>query len=101
MRRTRGLAASAQNAEASAKIAMPRIRSRLRPKRSPAAPPRSRRALTGKRYALITHCRVALSAPKEARIAGKPTLTTEPSTKARLEARIGVAKLRLGCCGFG
>ncbi len=42
-------AAAAQNSEASAKTAMPAISSRLRPKRSPAAPPRSRSALSSSR----------------------------------------------------
>src|SRR5471032_1425100 len=31
-------------------------------------------------------------------MAGRPTLVTEPSTKAKLEARMQVARTQLGCC---
>jgi len=34
---------------------------------------------------------------KVAAIAGSPTFTTDPSTKARLEARMVEAKIQFGC----
>ncbi len=42
--------------------------------------------------AFITHCTSAVSAPKSRPIAGKATLSTEPSMKARLEARMQVVE---------
>ena len=45
----------------------------------------------------MTHCREAESADKLWAIVGKPTLTTEPSMKARPEARIVVASTLSGC----
>ena len=47
--------------------------------------------------ALITHCTSAVAASKLRPIAGKATLSTEPSMKARLEARMQVARIRRGC----
>src|ERR1051325_1863002 len=47
--------------------------------------------------ALITHCTSAVAAWKLVPIAGSATLSTEPSMKARLEARMQVARTRRGC----
>src|SRR5690242_5427269 len=43
------------------------------------------------------HCSAAASAAKLRPIAGKATFMTEPSTNARLEARIVVASTSCGC----
>jgi hypothetical protein len=48
---------------------------------------------------LITHGRCSAPAWKVALIAGKPTLTTDPSMKARLEARMVVARTSVGYLG--
>jgi hypothetical protein len=48
---------------------------------------------------LITHWRSSAPAWNVAPIAGKPTLTTELSMKARLEARMVVARTSLGYLG--
>ena len=45
----------------------------------------------------MIHVSVAPLAAKLSRIAGSPTLMTEPSTNARLEARVVVARMRRGC----
>ena len=45
----------------------------------------------------MIHCSEPESALKFCAIADKATLTTEPSTKARLEARIVAVRIRLGC----
>src|SRR5262249_10253338 len=47
--------------------------------------------------ALITHCRSPVLPWKSAAIAASPTFTTDPSTKARLEARMQVAITQRGC----
>jgi hypothetical protein len=46
---------------------------------------------------LITHVNVSPLAVKLWRIAGSPTLMTEPSMNARLDARMVVARMRRGC----
>src|SRR6266850_3955221 len=74
----------------------PMTRTLRRPKMSPAAPPRRRRALSGNRYAFTTHCRWGAPAPNVVPIAGRPTFTTEPSANAKLEARIVVAISKRG-----
>jgi hypothetical protein len=43
--------------EVGVQLPTPAIRSRRRPKRSPAVPPRRSRALSGSRQALTTHCK--------------------------------------------
>src|ERR1700761_8007787 len=45
----------------------------------------------------MTHCRPAALPPSALPIAGKATLVTEPSTKARLDARMQVASTQFGC----
>jgi len=45
----------------------------------------------------MTHVNVSPLAAKLWRIAGSPTLMTEPSMNARLDARIVVARMRRGC----
>ena len=46
--------------------------------------------------ALITHCTSAVRASKLCPIAGRATFSTEPSMKARLEARMQVARIEAG-----
>src|SRR5215212_3442787 len=79
----------------------PMIKALRRPKISPAAPPRSSRALSGNRYAFTTHCSWMASAPKVVPMAGRPTFTTEPSMNAKLEARIVVTIRNRGRCVIG
>ena len=92
--------AIAQATDASAKRPIPNIRTTRWPKRSPAPPPNNSKALNGNKYAFTVHCRPLASASKAAAIAGRLTLTTDPSTNARLEARIVVASTSLGCSIF-
>lgn len=82
------LGAVAHATDDTANRVTPIIKILRRPKMSPAAPPRRSSALSGSRYAFTTHCRWAAPAPNVVPIAGRPTFTTEPSTIAKLEARI-------------
>src|SRR5262245_10825916 len=64
---------------------------RRRPRRSPKEPPTSRSAERRSAYASTTHWTSATVAPRSRCSAGRATLTTVPSMKARLEPRTVVA----------
>ena len=84
--------ASPHQTEAPAKTAVPIAKTRLRPKRSPSAPPARRSAASSSAYASTTHWTSTSVAWNCAWMAGRATLTTVPSMKAMLEPRMVAAR---------
>ena len=77
---TAWLPASPHSSEAKVKRARPAANTRLRPKRSPALPPSSRKPPKVSRYPLTTHESPVSEKASEPCIAGSATLTMVPSS---------------------
>src|SRR6266511_3398123 len=71
--------ASPHASEASVKSTTPTMKTRLRPSRSAARPPRRRKPPNAIAYAVITHCRFSREKSSERPIEGKATFTIETS----------------------
>ena len=79
--------AAAQPMLATVKPTRPMMNTRLRPIRSPSAPPNSNSAVSVTRYASIVHCSPATSVCRSRPIDGSATLTTVPSRNATPDPR--------------
>src|SRR5258706_9669882 len=84
----RMLGASPQAIEPAVNTATPMRKMRLRPSRSPSAPPVSMSAARKSVYASTTHCTSAIVAPMVACSTGSAMFTTLPSMNAMLEPRM-------------
>src|SRR5262245_54447090 len=87
------LDARPHHTEAAVNSATPIANTRLRPKRSPAAPPTSSSADKKSAKDSITHCASNTDALNSRCSAGIAMLTTVPSMKAMLEARMVAARI--------
>src|SRR4051812_31279472 len=70
---------SPPSSDAPAKSSSPAMKTRRRPSRSAARPPRSRKPAKVSVYALTTHCRLLALKPRSSRIEGSATFTIETS----------------------
>ncbi len=93
------LDARPHHSEAAVNSTTPMENTRLRPKRSPAAPPTSSSAPRKSAKDSTTHCASDTVAPKSACKAGSAMLTTVPSMKTMLDARIVAARIHGPTCG--
>jgi hypothetical protein len=75
-----GELASPLTADAAVNSATPARNRRLRPNRSPARPPSSKKPPNASVYAVITHCRSAWAKPRSLWIAGRATFTIVASS---------------------
>src|SRR5258708_7321741 len=88
------LGASPHATEPAVNTATPIAKMRLRPNRSPRAPPVSMSEATKSVYASTTHCTSEMVAPIVACRAGSAMFTTVPSMNAMLEPRMVAARTR-------
>src|SRR5260221_14248948 len=91
--------ASPHATEPAVNTATPIAKMRLRPNRSPKAPPVSMSDATKSVYASTTHCTSEMVAPIVACSAGSAMFTTVPSMNAMLEPRMVAARTRRRCSG--
>src|SRR5580692_1442142 len=92
--------ATPQPAEASAKTAVPIMKIRRRPNRSPREPPTRIKAPRNNPYDSITHCTSTTVARRDAWSEGRATFTAVLSIKAMLEARIVAARIQRPACAL-
>src|SRR5437660_8695524 len=87
------LCASPQPMDDNTKTPIPARKTRLRPNKSPSAPPTRINAPKKSPYDSTTHCTSTTVAPRLCCSAGRATLTTVLSINAMLEARIVAVRI--------